>query len=892
MMQADTLARPPVPAAAHDRTLHDLDLALVANPGSIELRFLRACTLQGLGREAAARCAYVDLLRRDPDHLGALRNLGSAMAATRHGAAARLLLERATTVHPDDVASRVNLGTLLYQAGELGAARDAFAQALATDPGNAPAHAGMAFVLQDLGDAAGAADHRRRGFAGRSIIELPYRGAGKPVRVLLLASAVGANAPLERFLDDRTFLTAIVVTQFHDAAQPLPAHDLVINAIGDVDADPAALSAAQALLGATRAPVLNPPARIAPTGRCANWQRLGHLPGVVTPVAQTLPRSMLAAPDAAARLGRCGLSFPLLLRTPGFHTGRHFVRVERGADLAGAIAGLPGHELIAMQYLDTRDAQGRTRKYRVMMVDGCLYPLHAAVARDWKVHYFSADMDHDAAHRAEDAAFLADMPGVLGDKAMAALQRIQECLGLDYGGIDFALAPDGSVIVFEANASMVVYQPERDPRWDYRRAAVGRIEAAVRRMLLQRAGMCAPSAAPAPVALATKAPAVPSMDAPEPARALPARPARAPLARNECNFSAGPGALPAEVLQQAQQAIMALPETGLSVLGMSHRSAWFEELMAEAEANLRALLDIPPSHEVVFLQGGSSLQFSMIPMNFAPAGTGAPAHIRSGYWSAKAIGEAGCVRPLHVAWDGAGAGFRCLPADTELAVAPGAPYLHYVSNETVEGVQFSHPPALRGLPLIADMSSDFLSRPIDFARHAMVYAHAQKNLGPAGVTVCVIERSLLERIPAGLPPMLDYRTHIRARSNYNTPPVFGIYVMTLVTRWVRDRVGGVPAMAALNAVKAACLYASLDGLGALVQTHAQPPWRSTMNACFRFADPRLDARFLEESAAAGFSGLGGHRALGGLRASLYNAVPPAAVAQLCEFLVDFAARHG
>jgi phosphoserine aminotransferase len=499
-------------------------------------------------------------------------------------------------------------------------------------------------------------------------------------------------------------------------------------------------------------------------------------------------------------------------------------------------------------------------------------------------------MAEDPDNRAEDARFLDDMAGVLGERATRALECVQARLGLDYGGIDFALSPAGEVVVFEANATMVVCRPDPDPRWHYRCAAVDRIDAAVRRMLLSR---CAPvrSGGAAPSAISA-------------ARVV--RPAPRAVLSNQLNFSAGPGALPAEVLQQTQQAVIALPETGLSVLGMSHRSAWFEDLLAEAEHNLRELLAIPQTHGVMFLQGGSSLQFSMIPMNFAPVdrkgagkralrGVGAgpaPAHVRSGYWSAKAIEEARCVRPLQVAWDGAGDGFTRLPAAADLLVDPAAPYLHYISNETIEGLQFASAPQLLGVALIADMSSDFLSRPVDFGQHAMVYAHAQKNLGPAGVTVCVVERGMLERIPAGLPPMLDYRTHLKHRSNYNTPPVFGIYVLTLVTRWLRDAIGGVEPMARINAAKAAHLYATLDRLSGVLQPHADARFRSAMNVSFKFRDARLDAQFLAAAAAAGFAGLEGHRSLGGIRASLYNAVSEAAVAQLCALLADFSAAHG
>ncbi len=359
---------------------------------------------------------------------------------------------------------------------------------------------------------------------------------------------------------------------------------------------------------------------------------------------------------------------------------------------------------------------------------------------------------------------------------------------------------------------------------------------------------------------------------------------------NQLNFSAGPGALPESVLREAQEAIVALPETGVSVLGMSHRSAWFEEILAESEANLRELLDIPERYAVLFLQGGSSLQFSMIPMNFA-SGQSRAAYVRSGYWSAKAIEEARCVRELDIIWDGAPDAYRRLPDPASLAVSASAPYAHYVSNETIEGLQFEQALPAAAVPWIADMSSDFLSRPVRVDGHAMIYAHAQKNVGPAGVTICLIDSDLLARIPDGLPPMLDYRTHARYHSNYNTPPVFGIYVLTLVTRWLRDSVGGLAGMATINRTKANTLYGTLDELSDVIDTHADRRFRSLMNATFRFRDERLSERFLAAANDAGFQGLAGHRSLGGVRASMYNAVSAPAVTHLSGFLAEFCRAH-
>jgi phosphoserine aminotransferase len=360
---------------------------------------------------------------------------------------------------------------------------------------------------------------------------------------------------------------------------------------------------------------------------------------------------------------------------------------------------------------------------------------------------------------------------------------------------------------------------------------------------------------------------------------------------NSLNFSGGPGALPRTVLEQTQQAVIALPETGLSVLGMSHRSAWFSAILAEAEHNLRTLLKVPQQYSVVFLQGGSSLQFSMIPMNFAANALAPAEFVTSGYWSRKAVQEAASVVSTRTVWDGEPGGYRNLPALGELPRSERAPFFHYVSNETVEGLQFNDTPAALGVPVIADMSSDFLSRPVAVGDYAMIYAHAQKNLGPAGVTVGLIDRAMLDRIPAGLPAMLDYRTHIEHHSNYNTPPVFSIYVLTLVTRWLMSQIGGVEAMQRVNANKAATLYGALDALQDVVDVHAARPVRSQMNVAFKFRAAQLNRTCLQAATAAGFSGLEGHRSLGGLRASLYNAVSESAVAELAGFLTEFARRH-
>ncbi|MBW4598018.1 MAG: phosphoserine transaminase [Brasilonema angustatum HA4187-MV1] len=361
---------------------------------------------------------------------------------------------------------------------------------------------------------------------------------------------------------------------------------------------------------------------------------------------------------------------------------------------------------------------------------------------------------------------------------------------------------------------------------------------------------------------------------------------------NHFNFSGGPGALPESVLNATQAAIMNVPEVGLSLLGISHRSDWLRNVLDEIEENFRNLLSIPKNYHVLFLQGGSSLQFSMIPMNFLRGSTKIAEYIVSGYWSIKSVPEARKEGQVQVVWDGRDSGYNRLPKAEELVLSSDAAYLHYVSNETVEGLQFSYLPSISNVPIICDMSSDFLSQPIAIERYALIYAHAQKNLGPAGVTVVLLRDDLVERIPSDLHTMLDYRTHIKSKSIYNTPPVFALYVIMQVSRWLRKDIGGLAKMAEINKAKAATLYKVLDESGGFYQGHAVQEWRSLMNVAFRLADRDLERLFLKTAVENGFYGLDGHRSIGGLRASLYNAVTQSGVETLAAFMVDFKQRYG
>lgn len=356
---------------------------------------------------------------------------------------------------------------------------------------------------------------------------------------------------------------------------------------------------------------------------------------------------------------------------------------------------------------------------------------------------------------------------------------------------------------------------------------------------------------------------------------------------NQLNFSGGPGALPESVLAETQQAIASVPEIGLSILGVSHRSDWFAAVVDEAERNIRNLLNLPENYAVLFLQGGASLQFSMIPMLLLRGSGKTAEYLRTGYWSSKAIPEAELEGNVRVIWDGEPGGFHRLPAAEELSCSPDAAYLHYVSNETVEGTQFHYLPGLDNVTRVCDMSSDFLSRPFDPKHYDLIYAHAQKNLGPAGVTVVILRKELLDNVPPGLPTLLDYRAHLKAHSIYNTPPVFAIYVVLLVTRWLLNDIGGLENMARINQNKADLLYKALDNSAGFYTGWAAPENRSLMNVAFTLKSAELETAFLDQSAKEGFSGLAGHRSLGGIRASIYNAMTLEAVEALCSFMEHF-----
>jgi phosphoserine aminotransferase len=350
------------------------------------------------------------------------------------------------------------------------------------------------------------------------------------------------------------------------------------------------------------------------------------------------------------------------------------------------------------------------------------------------------------------------------------------------------------------------------------------------------------------------------------------------------NFSAGPAVLPLPVLEEAQRDLVMLPGVGMSIMEISHRSKAFDEVIEGAEKDIRTLAGVPENYHVLFLQGGASLQFSMVPMNLMSAGQKAD-YIVTGVWSDKAVKEAKRIGAVNIAGSTQEGNFKRIPRQDELTLAADAPYVHVTSNNTIYGTQWCEMPNVGDVPLVSDASSDIFSRPIDVAKHGLIYAGAQKNLGPSGVTVVIIRDDLVRRSPVTLPTMLSYAVHAENKSLYNTPPVFGIYILRLVLKWMVAQ-GGLKAIETVNERKAGKLYAEIDRSG-FYRGHAEKDARSRMNVTFTLPSEELEKRFVKEATAAGLDGLKGHRSVGGLRASIYNAFPEAGVDTLVEFMREF-----
>jgi phosphoserine aminotransferase len=365
-----------------------------------------------------------------------------------------------------------------------------------------------------------------------------------------------------------------------------------------------------------------------------------------------------------------------------------------------------------------------------------------------------------------------------------------------------------------------------------------------------------------------------------------------PMDNRVFNFSPGPAVLPLSALQEAQRDLLALPGTGMSILEISHRSKAFGAIIQQAEDNLRKLLSIPKEYQVLFLQGGALWQFDMVAVNFL-RGVGKPAdYVVTGSWAKKARDEAATQCLVRTAWDGKAANYTRVPEPGEVSLDPEAAYAYMCSNETIQGIQYVEEPAVGQVPLVCDSSSDFLCRPIDIKKYAVLFACAQKNAGPAGVTVVIIRDDMLQRSPKDLPSMLSYRVIADGKSMANTPPTFGIYMLKLVTCWLLDEVGGLEQMHQRNQRKAQLLYDAIDQCGGFYAGHADRASRSLMNVTFRLPNEALETQFLKEAKEHDLYELKGHRSVGGCRASIYNAMPEQGVQALRDFMLEFHRKNG
>ncbi|HUR96612.1 MAG TPA: 3-phosphoserine/phosphohydroxythreonine transaminase [Pyrinomonadaceae bacterium] len=356
------------------------------------------------------------------------------------------------------------------------------------------------------------------------------------------------------------------------------------------------------------------------------------------------------------------------------------------------------------------------------------------------------------------------------------------------------------------------------------------------------------------------------------------------------NFSSGPAVMPAVVLERAREELLSTGGSGMSVMEMSHRSNHFSKIIDRAEQGLRDLLAAPDNFKILFLQGGAALQFSMVPMNFLPANQTAD-YVVTGSWGKKAVAEAERCGGVNVIYSGAAGGYRSVPDQADIRFSRDPSYVHYTSNETIDGGEFKYELDAGGLPVVCDASSNILSKPFDLEKYSLIYAGAQKNIGPSGVTVVIIRDDMLERVPANQHAMLDYRNIAANGSLANTPNTWGIYLIGLVCDWLKEQ-GGLPAMQKRNEEKAEVLYKFIDSSDGFYEGRAEKNCRSMMNVTFRLPTPELDDKFCAEAESIGLDGLRGHRSVGGVRASIYNAFPREGVERLVDFMGDFVSRNG
>ncbi len=435
--------------------------------------FLAAQALEATGEQASARDAYLAILAADPTHLGALTNLGTLLTYSGFKRAGRLAYAQAVAAHPNDLRARTNFAAALLDAGESAEALAQYEAALAIDPRSHDAHQGLALLYARNAAWVQARTHAHIGFSARPVRRAPPLGGAPRTPLLVLVSALGGNVDTERIIDARRHACDVLVAEFYETSMQIDDYPLVFNAIGDAERCGEALARARTFVERRKERTINAPSAVLESTRARNAERFATIPGLRVPKTVEMARDRIAATP---------FSFPILLRSPGFHTGEHFEYVDSAEALPGALAALPGERLLAIEYIDTRRADGAFEKYRVLIVGERLYPIHLARSQQWKVHYFSSQSNDEGAER----AYLAEMSGTIGVRACETLERVRAALGLDYGGIDFALDARGNVVLFEANATMNLFDPGPDAAPE-RRAAFEAVRTAVSALLDSRA---------------------------------------------------------------------------------------------------------------------------------------------------------------------------------------------------------------------------------------------------------------------------------------------------------------------------------------------------------------------------------------------------------------------
>jgi glutathione synthase/RimK-type ligase-like ATP-grasp enzyme len=473
------------PTDDRETWLRSLEAGLAVEPDQIPILLERAMTLENCGNDEEAEAGYRYILSLDPENFPALNNLARLMYNLDRRVEAFQLYQESVARHPQNAKAHANLGFMFLRADNPSLARLHYERSIKLEPSNVEAHRGLTIALEQLGETATAAEHRRFGFHDHPLMTLPYRGLGNGIQTLMIVSSTAGNVHFERLLSDKIFAITKIVAESESNVTELPPHELLINAIGDADIAPTCLIAAQRIVRRSHTPVINHPREVQATRRSEVAQRLRLIPNVRTAQMQGFSRKALLLEDGAKLIESAGFHFPVLIRSLGYHTGKHFILMDEPESLDEIIEQLPGEEFLVMEFLDTRNIIGEFCKYRVMMIDGEIYPLHAATGHNWKVHYFSAEMEDDL-HRKIDAEFLQDMESCLGPRIIETLKNITEELGLDYGGIDFSIDDDSQVVVFEANASMAIVRPPSDERWAYRIEPTKRIYDAVERLFLSR----------------------------------------------------------------------------------------------------------------------------------------------------------------------------------------------------------------------------------------------------------------------------------------------------------------------------------------------------------------------------------------------------------------------